>query len=230
MRFILILALSIVLTIPASAETIWSDFSLSYLSGDDYEVGDNSRNVATFEYASGTSWGDNFLFFDRLESSNGNIETYGEFSPRFKIAEFEKSFVESLYVATTIEMGPATNYLIGLGSNLKIPGFKFFKVNLYYKNNEVGDSNFQTTIAWALPLGPLFYDGFIDYATGVDNTPFGDTKTQMNMTSQLKYDIAPVFNMNAKLYVGVEYVYWINKFGIDGVDEQNANLLIKYHF
>jgi len=33
-----------------------------------------------------------------------------------------------------------------------------------------------------------------------------------------------------KLYVGVEYVMWTNKFHVDGVDEENANLLIKAHF
>lgn len=230
MKLNLILLLLIITTMPVSAKTIWSDFSLSYLKGNNYEVGDNARDVATFEYASGTTWGDNFLFFDRLESSNGDISTYGEFSPRVKITDFDNSIVESLYLASTVEMGPTTNYLIGLGSDIKIPGFKFFKVNVYLKNNGEGDSNFQTTIVWALPLGPLFYDGFVDYATGVNNTPFGDTKAQMNMTSQLKYDLAPMFNLSSKLYVGVEYVFWLNKFGIDGVDEQNANFLIKYHF
>jgi len=217
-------------SIPVTAKTIWSDYSLSYLSGSNYEVGDNSRDVATFEYASGTTWGDNFMFFDRIESSNGDISTYGEFSPRIKITNFDDSFVKALYVASTVEMGPETNYLIGLGSDLKIPGFKYFKMNVYFKNNGDGDSNFQTTIVWALPIGPLIYDGFLDYATGVDNTAFGDTKAQMNMTSQLKYDLSPLFNLDTKLYVGMEYVFWLNKFGIDGVDEKNANFLIKYHF
>ena len=102
-------------------------------------------------------------------------------------------------------------------------------INFYLKNNGDGDSNFQTTIVWALPLAPFTYDGFLDYATGVDNTAFGDTEAQMNMTSQLKYDLAPMFNLDTKLYVGVEYVFWLNKFGIDGVDEKNANFLLKYH-
>ncbi|GAA6170434.1 outer membrane protein OmpK [Colwellia sp. KU-HH00111] len=230
MRLILILILSMMITAPVKAKTLWSDFSVSYLTGNDYEVGDSDREVATFEYASGTTWGDNFLFFDRLESANGDVSTYGEFSPRFKIADLENSVVESLFIASTVEVGPKTNYLLGVGTNLNLPIFKYFKVNLYYKNNGEGDANYQTTIAWALPLGPLFYDGFIDYATGVDNTASGDTKAQMNMTSQLKYDLAPLFDMTTKLYVGIEYVFWVNKFGIDGVDEKNANLLVKYHF
>ncbi len=229
-KSILTLLLLTFVTVPSSAKTIWSDYSVSYLSGHNYEVGDNSRKVAKFEYASGTTWGDNFMFFSRLESSNGDISTYGEFSPRYKITSFDDSFVQHLYIASTIEMGPHTNYLLGLGSDLKMPGFKYFKVNAYLKNNGNGDANFQTTIVWALPVGPLVYTGFLDYATEVDNTPFGDTEAQMNMTSQLKYDLAPLLNLSSKLYVGLEYVLWLNKFGIDSVDEKNANLLIKYHF
>ncbi|MFT5852739.1 MAG: hypothetical protein ACI87J_002718, partial [Colwellia sp.] len=51
-----------------------------------------------------------------------------------------------------------------------------------------------------------------------------------NFTSQLKYNLASILDLDTKLYVGVEYAYWVNKFGIDGVDENNINLLVKYHF
>ena len=215
----------------AQAKTLWSDYSLTYLKGDNYEVGDNKREVITFEYSSGTTWGDTFMFFDRLESDNGDTETYGEFSPRFKISDLEASFMKNLYVATTIEIGDGfTNYLYGLGTDLVVPGFNFFQLNAYRRNNDAGDGSYQLTAAWAVPIGPLMYDGFMDYASGVDNTAFGDTKPNMNLTSQLKYDVAPHLGLETKLYLGVEYVYWNNKFGIDGVDERNVNLLVKYHF
>jgi len=70
----------------------------------------------------------------------------------------------------------------------------------------------------------------MDYATGVDNTAYGDTEAQMNFTSQLKFNLASMLNLDTKLYVGVEYAYWNNKFGIEGADERNVNLLVKYHF
>ncbi len=44
------------LSTSASAEQLWSSFSLSYLKGSDYEVGDNERQVVTIEHASGHSW------------------------------------------------------------------------------------------------------------------------------------------------------------------------------
>ena len=225
MRLILILILSMMITAPVKAKTLWSDFSVSYLTGNDYEVGDSDREVATFEYASGTTWGDNFLFFDRLESANGDVSTYGEFSPRFKIADLENSVVESLFIASTVEVGPKTNYLLGVGTNLNLPIFKYFKVNLYYKNNGEGDANYQTTIAWALPLGPLFYDGFIDWSSAES-----DHAAETNFTSQLKWNAGKLIETKAPIYVGIEYSHWSNKYGIKGADERNPSLLLKWHF
>ncbi|MBL4941945.1 MAG: nucleoside-binding protein [Colwellia sp.] len=234
------LATALLLTLAASttqAKTFWSDFSVTYLNGSNYEVGDSSRQVLTFEHATGTSWGGSFLFFDRLESDNGDLETYGEWSPRIKITEFEKdSFVKSISASGTIEMGTNfgaatfsgfgfTNYLLGIGTDLNVPGFSYFKADVYARSNDLGDNNAQLTVVWGIPIGPLYYDGFMDYATSTDTS-----EASMNLTSQLKYDMASHLGLDSKLFVGIEYVLWLNKFGIDGVDENNLNLLVKYHF
>ena len=213
-----------------NAKTIWSDYSVTYLNGSNYEVGDSDREVITFEYASGTSWGDTFMFFDRLKSDNGDLETYGEFSPRIKLMELD-GFVKNVYFAPSVEFAEhATNYLFGIGTDLAIPHFTYFQLNFYQRNNDEGDNSYQTTIVWSLPLGPLTYDGFIDHATGYTVGHNFEAATQTNITSQLKYDIAPHIGYDNKFYLGVEYVYWNNKFGIDGVDERNVNLLAKFHF
>ena len=146
-NFILLLLLTLSLT--AQSKTIWSDYSVSYLRGNDYKVGDSSKSVVTFEYAAGTSWGDSFMFFDRLESDNGDIETYGEWSPRIKLTDYSNSFFKNIYFSATFEMGTFasknefgrgfTNYLFGLGTDLDIPGFNFFKVSLYHRNNDIGE-------------------------------------------------------------------------------------------
>ncbi|OKY25637.1 MULTISPECIES: outer membrane protein OmpK [Thalassotalea] len=210
----------------SSADTLWSDYSVTLLKGNNYEVGDNDRTVFTFEHAAGYSWGDSFLFVDRLHSNNGDRETYIEISPRFQISSYHNTLFENIYIATTAEVGDGfTNYLVGVGTNLKVPNFLFFKTNIYHKNNDLGDNAVQTTLSWAVPIGPLMYDGFLDYVTATD-----DANAQMNFTSQLKYDLAPALNIKSKLYVGIEYVHWDNKFGIKGVDERNVNLLVKYHF
>lgn len=208
------------------AETLWSDFSASLLKGNHYQVGDNNRTVFTFEHAAGYSWGDSFLFIDRLQSNNGNKETYAEIAPRFQLSGYQNRLIKNIYLATTIEIGDSfTHYLYGVGTQLKIPNFKYFNINLYHRNNNSGDNSQQITLTWALPINQLLYDGFIDFVPSSD-----DKSTSLNFTSQLKYNLAEHFNLNTKLYVGVEYNYWFNKFGIEGIDEKNLNLLFKYHF
>ena len=224
-KFISVLALALC-SMTINAETLWSDYSVTYLNGSDYEVGDSKRQVATFEHTAKTTWGTSFMFFDRLESDNGDLATYGEWSPRIKITDFEGSFIQSVYAAGTVEIGGNfTHYLAGVGTNLDMPGFNFFQANLYSRNNDGYDTNYQATLVWGLPVGPLYYDGFMDYTTSNDQK-----EASMNLTSQLKYNVAPHLGLTSKLFVGVEYVYWMNKFGIDGVDEKNVNLLVKYHF
>lgn len=213
-----------------NAKTLWSDYSVTYLNGSNYLVGDSDRQVVTFEYASGTTWGDHFMFIDRLESNNGDLETYGEFTPRIRLKALD-GFVKNIYFAPSIEMSKfATNYLIGFGTDLAIPSFKYFHLNAYLRNNDNADNSFQTTLSWGVPIGPFYYDGFVDYATGHDRDNGTKAETQMNFTSQFKYDIAPHIGYDSKFFVGVEYVFWNNKFGIDGMDERNVNLLAKFHF
>ncbi len=225
----------------ASAEMIWSNNSFSLLDGDDYEVGDNSKTVFTLEHASGHSWGDMFVFVDRLHHNNDeNDELYGEFQPNFSIAKLagmelaEDGLISDFYLATQWEFGSNfrggfDNFLYGAGVALKVPGFKFFKVNLYRRNNEQADDNNQLTLVWNYPFSiggaNFLIDGFLDAVDGNDQITSG-----YNFTPQIKFDLGSAAGMApGKLFVGVEYVYWKNKFGIDGTTEQNPNLLIKWH-
>ena len=58
-----------------------------------------------------------------------------------------------------------------------------------------------------------------------------DRVSGFNFTPQIKYNIGPMLGMKSgRLDVGMEYVYWKNKFGQSGQDEKNANLLVKWHF
>lgn len=224
-----------ILCSPASAEQLWSSFSLTYLNGSDYEVGDDDRQVITVEHASGHSWGDNFFFLDRLKSSNGYTENYMELSPRLSLGNLtglDLSFgpVKDLLLAGTWESGEGfDNYLGGVGVSLDVPGFRYFNANLYQVNNENKDDDQQLTLTWGLPFelgsAEFLYDGFLDWSTAES-----DHASEMNFTSQLKWNAGKLFGTKAPVYVGVEYAYWNNKFGIEGVDERNPSLLLKWHF
>nr|WP_010133692.1 outer membrane protein OmpK [Microbulbifer agarilyticus] len=240
------------------AKALWSDNSLTALHGKNYEVNyglstdDSTRNVLTFEHVSGHTWGDLFMFGDYLKSTDGSAELYGEISPRLSLGKLGNDVafgpVKDVLLAGQLELGNTddpdnllvtgerfVNKLAGVGFDLDAPGFAYLQANLYHRNNEKRADNEQLTLAWGLPFTvgseSFLYDGFIDWASASR-----DVHASMNFTSQLKWDIGARSGNPKKLYAGVEYVHWNDKFGIKdgtfGIDsnERNINLLLKYHF
>lgn len=224
----------------ASAETIWSNNSFGLLDGDDYEIGDNSKTVFTLEHASGHSWGDLFVFVHRRHHNNDDKdELYGEFQPNFSIAKLagmklpEDGLIGDVYLATQWEFGSNfrggfDNFLYGAGVALKVPGFRFFKANLYRRNNEQVDDNHQLTLMWNYPfsIGGAHFaiDGVLDAVDGNDQIASG-----YNFAPQFKFDVGAAAGMaRGQLSIGVKYIYTKNKMGIDGITERNPNLLIKW--
>ncbi|NOU49682.1 nucleoside-binding protein [Pseudoalteromonas sp. JBTF-M23] len=227
-------------SMPLNAEVLWQDFSVTYLNGSNYRVDGPDKQVLTFEHVAGTSWGDSFFFLDHLRTDNGKRENYSEWSPRLSFSKLsDKSLqygvIKDVLLTSTVEMSSQrTNYLYGVATDIEIPGFSYFNLNFYRRNNDGVADNWQLTTIWALPftLGELqfLFDGFMDWSSATE-----DQSASMNMTSQLKWALHPLFNWKSKLYVGVEYVYWQNKYGLADrpqfrTDESNINLLIKAHF
>lgn len=235
MRNTILAASLAICSFSASAEMQWDDFSLTYIKANDYEVGDNKREVLTVEHASGHDWGGTFFFLDHEHFSDDTITNYFELSPNVSLSylsgsELSLGPIKDVYIATTWE-GADTfdNFLYGIGVNLDVPGFQYFNLAFYKANNELWVNDEQATLTWALPgkfIGQdVVWDGFIDWASGS-----GSQKSELNFTSQLKWNLSPMLGFKSPLYVGIEYAYWINKFGIDGVDEKNPGLLVKWHF
>lgn len=227
-------------SLPLQAELLWQDVSLTYLNGSNYRVDGPDKQVLTFEHVAGTSWGDSFFFFDHLRADNGGRSNYAEWSPRLSLGklsstELKYGIVKDLLFTSTVEMSSLqTNFLYGVATDLTVPGFNYVKLNFYRRNNDGVADNWQLTTTWAFPfsLGKLqfLYDGFLDWSSAT-----ADQSASMNMTSQLKWALHPLLNMKSKLYVGVEYVYWRNKYGIADspafrTHESNVNLLVKAHF
>lgn len=225
----------LLMTAEASAEMKWSTFSLSLLHGEDYEVGLPERDVLTAEHASGHSWGDNFFFIDHLTDSEDGVSNYFELSPRLSLSyltgkELKLGFIKDFYLAGTWEGSDAfNNYLFGAGVGLDVPGFKYLNVNIYRAQNQLWEDDSQLTVTWGVPFkigsAQFLFDGFMDHTPSV-----GDRATETNFTPQLKWDMGAALGMSSPFYLGLEYVYWKNKFAIDGVTEKNPNLLVKWHF
>lgn len=233
----------------ASAETFFYDNSVSVLYSDDYELGDDSdRTVVTFEHFSANSWGDIFIFGDRLINQTNEVndrnfnkdgsETYIEVSPRFKVSSFDGGIVKNLYVATTWEMSEfADDFLIGLGTDFNIPGFQNLSLNAYQRLNDNYENNYQTTLVWGVPFAiagqNFMFDGFWDWATATDKDNAAATS---NFTYQFKWDAGQLIGTDKKVYVGIEHSTWNNKFAIEhgqfGLDtkENAVSALVKVHF
>ncbi len=224
---------ALLLSSTVNAEQIWSDASISFLNGSNYEVGDSERSVITLEHASGHTWGSTFVFVDRLHDSNfGGNETYGEMSAKITLFKPKDGFIKDVYFSPQLEFGSNpfnnfNNYLFGVGANLNIASANFFNVTFFTRKNDLSDdSNSQVTLVWSFPVtGSIVFDGFADLATS-----HGSASAQQNITSQLKYDVGQHLGVKkGHLYAGIEYVYWNNKFGIDGITESNVNFLVKWH-
>jgi len=218
----------------ASAEMLWSTASLTYLKGNNHELGDNSRQVVTFEHASSHSWGDNFMFIDRSISDNDDVSTYFEVLPRLSISKLvneDLSFgivKDVLFAGTWESSEESDNYLSGIGVSLDIPGFNYFSANVYHADNELWEDDVQTTIAWELPFNignsEFVLDGFLDWSSAERD----HASEELSMT-QLKWNAGKLFGSKAPIYLGVEYIHWNNKYGIQGIDESNVQFILKAH-
>lgn len=69
-------------------------------------------------------------------------------------------------------------------------------------------------------------DGFLDWSTGEN----AGHASELNWTTQWKWNVGKHISPDTRLYVGVEHSVWNNKYGIKGLDQNDVSALIKYHF
>ncbi|HIQ53398.1 MAG TPA: hypothetical protein EYH51_09065, partial [Pseudomonas pachastrellae] len=143
-------------------------------------------------------------------------------------------------LAATYEFGEddVEAYLFGLSVDLTIPGFDYFQLNTYYRETDGkrdGSGVWQITPAWmyTLPVGnsELIIDGYIDWVVENDDSYHAN----LHFNPQVKYDLAKAMGWGERFYVGVEYDYWSDKYGIKDsrffrTDQNTVSLLLKGHF
>lgn len=211
---------------------------------DDFGIDDKEKVVVTLEHFDDWKYGDNFAFVDINNPTEPGTSHYAEFSPRLSLGKItgkpiKLGPIKDVLLAGTLEMGDGVRaYLIGPGVALDLPGFAFADVNFYYRESERDfvavqtDSGYQVTVDWLSPFklgeADFTFGGFIDYAWSEEG---GTAPKADNAVSgiQLLYDVGkPLGAKPGTLGFGVEYGYWKNKFGIDGVDESNVNIMVKW--
>lgn len=211
----------------------WSSTYITYLNGTGFvmpgdDSGDISYDTITIENASGLKYGDTFFFFDITDTDSDNVGIYGEIAPRLsssKIFDYKwNGFVTDILLASQLNFATGTRRveLYGIGLDFKIPGFDFFQANFYRRDNKsVKGVSEQLTLAWqsSFELGvPLVFAGFLDYASKE-----GD-EVEANLLTQPQL----MWMVMKNLGVGIEYLYWQNKFGVEDLDESVTQLLVKW--
>ena len=241
-QFFAISALATATTFTQAAP-IWQDFSLTGLYGENYEVVDDQQTTLTVEYAAKVKYADVFFFMDHMRGGDDNKLTYFELSPRVSLGEVsgkKLAFgpVKDVLISTTWESNQDNfgndfdNFLYGIGFDLAIPYTQFASINFYRANNDVQKDDYQMTITYGVPfkLGSedFLVDGFLDWSTAEkDDVAHA---SELNWTTQWKWNVGKHISPDTRLYLGVEYSVWNNKFGIKGQDENNVSALVKYHF
>ncbi len=231
-----------------SAAAGWSKTSVLLLDGAGYkEVADDSRyntQVLTLEHVSGWKYGSNFFFVDATRPNRSTTEFYGEFSPSLSFGkmtgkDFSLGIVKDVSLTGTWEVGQNTNAkLFGLGFDIDIPNMPVATVNVYQRQSEstffpgkIGNGQ-QITLVWMTPfslgLTQWVFDGFLDYATAEK-----EVGKEENIVSspRLMMDAGALFGgLSKTVYVGMEYSYWKNKYGVKGVDESVPQLALQWTF
>ena len=220
----------------------WSQNNIQFLTGNTYNLGSKQRNSITIEHADGWRYGENFAFIDIIDRSDTGTEYYGEFYPRLSLKKVtgkqtSLTFINDFSLVSGINVGnlpksdPFKAYLLGAGVAFNIPKMNYFTIDiLAFKNDSLHTTGLQISPVWEVPfqLGSLHFTfkGFMDWqskkATGGENVILAQP--------QLLLDIGQLTGHADQVYMGVEYSYWHNKFGIDKLTERVAKAMVMIKF
>jgi nucleoside-specific outer membrane channel protein Tsx len=208
---------------------------------------DIKKTIVTLQHASGYKYGRNFFFVDSLKSDRTDHhygEIYGEYYhtlsySKIAKADWSENFIKDVGLSGGINYGAKnspygsnpTVYLLGTTFDLKIPGFNFFHLNFFAYNDNSTHSGFgggkncgqvattyQVTPTWNLPFSignaKFSFEGFMDIIG-----KHGSCEQQILTQPQLRWDIGNYFGQAGTVFIGIEYQYWKNKYGLKNHDD-----------
>lgn len=183
-------------------------------------------------------------------------EVYGEWYTSLSLSKasgtkMEWGIIRDLNLTGGINFGAKSNganprvLLLGPTVDFNIPGFIFFNVDvLAYKDTSrfagapsVDKTTWQITPAWLAKFNigqtKWAFTGHIDWIgkrclVGAG----GCTGRAMETLAQpeIRLDVGNFFGKPDTIYVGMKYNYWRNKFGFDGVNENNPQFQLDWKF
>jgi len=247
--------LLLTLAFPSRADfMIWSNTEIQYLHGSNYqEPGyhhDYSKSIITITHADGWAYGRNFFFMDTIFTDGSQdwpsqIELYGEAYSTFsldKILDTDLSFGIFKDFGATIGVNLGENmdspqsdfraWLYGVTVDFDLPGFDYFHIDVLRQRItepfDIGTS-WQITPVWGyrFQIAGTKWDiqGFTDFI-GKN----GYIANQILAQPQIRLDVGDMIGHSNHLYLGIEYQYWHNKYGIKGLHDKVPQALLLWRF
>jgi|GEM_PF-2265185 len=243
MKNVLIFLFLLVPTLMAQADSMgWRSSNIQFLHGNQYEVGPSTRESITVEHASSWQLGESYFFSNIFNRRDVGTELYAEFYPRITWTALTDeplplAFLDDMSLVAGINIGnqprrdPFKAYLFGFGIKLKAPAMDYLKLDLMaFKSDSLGSTGIQISPIWGMTfnLGQhrFMFKGFLDWQS---QNATGDEATILTQP-QLLLDIGHYWQHTNQVYAGVEYSYWYNKLGIDGVIERVPQAMILIPF
>ena len=216
----------------------WGADSLELLYSDAFDGrGKDDQSLMTFVHNNDWTYGTNFYFVDA--SNLGNFEnagnTYIEWGPRlspgklFNNKPISFGLIRDVYLAGELDYLKNKNIekltvLGGISFELAMPGFRFFNMHLFNRNDPTlpGHTE-QITFSWNLPFSlwqqNFSIGGFLDL-TGSEGSNASSYQGQPQL----------LWELNDRVFVGLEYLYWHNKAGRAGFNESAMQGVFRINF
>ncbi len=219
----------------------WTSNNVQVLYGSDFEFGDSDRTTFTVEHADGWAYGTNFFFVDIADRNDIGVEVYAEVYSYLSLNKIsgqqmslgpisDISVVAGLNISNKPENDQFKAYLLGLSFDLSNKYFDYLQLDVTaYKADDVSRKyGLQITPVWSYPfeIGPARFKfrGFTDFRTGNTNN---SGNFHILAQPQMLFDIGHAVGINKDtLYVGTEYSYWYNKFGVKDVNESVVQAML----
>ncbi|ATX82617.1 Nucleoside-specific outer membrane channel protein Tsx [Mariprofundus ferrinatatus] len=185
---------------------------------------DGNMTTLTLEHFSTWSYGDNYLFVDLLSGNfldfagsptGSHTRIYSEWAPRLSLSaisghDLSIGIFKDFFLAGQLNRDGDGFHaeLIGLGTDLSIPGFNLLSIHAYLRKDNFNRRTWQTTTVWSVPFGTwMSFEGFIDIYGSDSNG------TEIGMQPQLLLDIGNLFGQEFdNLSAGIEWDYHHNRF------------------
>ena len=232
----------------------WSDTELHLQYGQldvpSFAGGGKAKHlITTGQHAHGWKYGDNFVFLDMIDSRESgfqDFDLYGEWYSNFSLSKIAGRRIGGGLVADIglvvgvnwADDAKVVKYLPGIRMVLDLNGFAFANLDITaYIDDSKGvasggapreSDSFMVDLSFARPftLGEQDFsiEGHIEYI-GSRKNRFGDKVDRWLLAQpQLRWRVTE------RLWMGIEYQYWMNKLGDGATDENTVQALLVWQF